>query len=156
MTTITPYLWFNDNAAEAIELYSSVFSDVKVHSRVDYPEGMPQAGTLMNAEIEVAGQRLILLNAGPAHPFTEAISLFVSVETQEEVDHYWNGLIAGGGREDQCAWLKDRFGLSWQIVPTALVRLLSDPDQEKSGRVMQSMLGMKKIIIADLEAAYAG
>lgn len=156
MTTVTPYLWFDDNAAEAIELYCSLFPDAKVHSEQRYPQGMPNAGQLMTAEFELAGQRFIALNGGPNFAFTEAFSIFVSVETQEEVDHYWNALTADGGEESQCAWLKDRFGLSWQIVPTALMRLLSDPDPQKSSRVMQAMLGMRKIIIADLEAAAAG
>lgn len=156
MTTITPYLWFDDNAEEAIEFYSGVFSDAKVIELARYPEGAPQAGQLMNAVIELAGQRLILLNGGPGKPFTEAISLLVSVETQDEVDHYWNGLLAGGGEESMCAWLRDKYGLSWQIVPTALMRLLSNPDPAVAGRVMQAMFQMRKIVIADLETAYAG
>ncbi|MEQ1735536.1 MAG: VOC family protein [Rhodoglobus sp.] len=156
MTTITPYLWFDDNAEEAVEFYSGIFADARVIDSARYPEGMPQAGMLMNATIELAGQRLILLNGGPMFAFTEAMSLLVSVETQDEVDHYWNALTADGGVESQCAWLKDKFGLSWQIVPTALMRLLSDPDRARAGRVMQAMLAMRKIVIADLETAAAG
>ena len=155
MPTITPYLWFDNNAEQAIEFYSGIFSDVRVIDLARYPEGMQQAGMLMTATIEIAGQRLILLNGGPMFSFTEAISLFVSVESQEEVDHLWNALTADGGSESQCAWLKDKFGLSWQIVPTALMRLLSSPDPAAAGRVMQAMLSMRKIVIADLEAAAA-
>ena len=157
MTTITPYLWFNDNAEEAITFYSGLFPDAKLVNESRWPDGGPvPAGTLLNAEFELAGQRFIALNGGPNFTFTEAISFFVSVETQEEVDHYWDALTADGGEESQCSWLKDKFGLSWQIVPTALPRYLTDPDPEKAGRVMQAMFGMKKIIIADLDAAYAG
>jgi predicted 3-demethylubiquinone-9 3-methyltransferase (glyoxalase superfamily) len=156
MTSITPYLWFDDNAEEAIELYSSIFPDVAVHHTARYPQGTPGAGTLMNAEIEIAGQRLLLLNGGPMYRFTEAFSFLVSVETQEEVDRYWNGLTAGGGEPGQCGWLKDKFGLSWQIIPTALMRLMSDPDPQVAGRVVQAMFAMQKLVIADLEAAAAG
>ncbi len=156
MPSITPYLWFDNNAEEAIALYSSLFDDAKTTSLSRYPEGMPLAGTLMNAEFELAGQRFIALNGGPQFPFTEAVSFLVSVETQAEVDRLWGALIADGGSESRCGWLKDRFGLSWQIVPTALPRLLSDPDPQKAGRVMAAMLQMSKIVIADLDAAYEG
>jgi predicted 3-demethylubiquinone-9 3-methyltransferase (glyoxalase superfamily) len=156
MTTVTPYLWFDNNAEEAIELYSSLFDDARVIERVDYPEGAPNAGSLMTATFEFAGQRFIALNGGPAFRFTEAFSIFVSVTTQEEVDHYWNALVADGGEESQCGWLKDKFGLSWQIVPERLMELLGDPDATKAGRAMQAMFGMQKIVIADLEAAANG
>lgn len=156
MVSITPYLWFDSNAQEAIDFYSAIFPDARVIDETRWPEGTPAAGTLLNATFELAGQRFIALNGGPVFAFTEAISFLVSVETQEEVDHYWNALLADGGEESQCAWLKDRFGLSWQIVPTALVRYLSDPDPERSGRVMQAMLAMTKIVIADLDEAYNG
>jgi predicted 3-demethylubiquinone-9 3-methyltransferase (glyoxalase superfamily) len=157
MTTITPYLWFDNNAEEAIEFYSGIFPDAKITNEARWPEGGPvAAGTLMNASFELAGQKFIVLNGGPAFTFTEAISFLVSVEGQDEVDRYWNALTADGGEESQCGWLKDKFGLSWQIVPTALVRYLTDPDPVKAGRVGQAMMRMKKIIIADLETAYAG
>lgn len=156
MTTITPYLWFDANADEAIELYSSLFPDAKMTNQSYYPEGMPLAGKLMNASFELAGQKFIALNGGPQFAFTEAVSFLVSVETQDEVDHYWNGLTANGGEESMCGWLKDPFGVSWQIVPTTLARYLTDPDPDKAQRAMQAMLRMRKIIIADLDAAHAG
>lgn len=156
MTTITPFLWFDNNAEEAIGLYSSLFDDAKTTNLTRYPDGTPLAGTLMNAEFELAGQRFIALNGGPHFAFTEAISFFVSVETQEEVDRLWNALVADGGSESRCGWLKDRFGLSWQIIPTALPRYLSDPDPQKASRVMAAMMQMSRIVIADLEAAAAG
>lgn len=156
MPTITPYLWFDNKAEEAIALYSSLFDDAKTTTLVRYPEGMPLAGTLMNAQFELAGQKFIALNGGPHFAFTEAVSFLVSVQTQAEVDRLWGALVADGGAESRCGWLKDRFGLSWQIVPTALPRYLSDPDQQKSGRVMAAMMQMTKIVIADLDAAFEG
>ena len=151
MPTITPFLWYNDNAEEAIPFYSGLFPDAKVTEENRGPDG-----ALYYATFELAGQRFMALNGGPHFTFTEAISLFVTVETQEEVDHYWNALTADGGQESQCGWLKDRFGLSWQIIPSALMRMQSDPDREKAGRAQQAMLQMRKIVIADLEAAFAG
>lgn len=151
MTTITPFLWFDSNAEEAIDFYSGLFPDARIIEENRGPDG-----ALFYATFELAGQRLMALNAGPAFHFTEAISLFVSVETQEEVDRYWNALTADGGEESQCGWLKDKYGLSWQIIPTALMRMQADPDREKAGRAQQAMLKMQKIVIADLEAAYAG
>ncbi len=150
MTTVTPFLWFDDNAQDAIELYASVFPDVRVVERTDGPDGR-----LFTATVEIAGQRIDVLNAGPGHPFTDAISLFVDCADQAEVDRYWDALTADGGAPGPCGWLTDRFGLSWQIVPAALGRYLSDPDPEKAQRVMQAMLQMSKIEVADLDAAYA-
>lgn len=155
MTTITPYLWFDNDAEEAIDFYTALFPEAKVGAVARYPEGMPNAGTLMNAEFELAGQKFIALDGGPQFSFTEAVSFLVSVETQDEVDRYWDALTSNGGEESQCGWLKDRWGLSWQIVPTVLMHLLSSPDPEVAGRVMQAMLKMRKIVIADLEAAAA-
>ena len=151
MTTITPFLWFDDNAEEAIAFYSGLFPDAKTIEENRGPDG-----ALFYATFELAGQRIMALNAGPHFHFTEAISLFVSVETQEEVDFYWDALTADGGEESQCGWLKDKYGLSWQIIPDALMRMQADPDREKAGRAQQAMLKMQKIVIADLEAAYAG
>jgi predicted 3-demethylubiquinone-9 3-methyltransferase (glyoxalase superfamily) len=151
MTSITPFLWFDDNAQDAIDLYTRLFPDSRVLNTQNGPDG-----TLFTATIELAGQQIMLLNAGPGHPFTDAISLFVNVADQAEVDKYWDALTADGGAPVACGWLTDRFGLSWQIVPEALNRLLSDPDPEKAGRVMQAMMGMVKIDVAGLEAAYRG
>lgn len=118
--------------------------------------GTPLAGQVVSVTFELAGQRFVGINGGPQFPFTEAVSFTVPVETQDEVDHYWHALTADGGEESQCGWLKDRFGLSWQIVPNARNRYLSDSDAAAAGRVMQAMLQMRKIVIADLDAAYAG
>jgi predicted 3-demethylubiquinone-9 3-methyltransferase (glyoxalase superfamily) len=151
MPTITPFLWFDDTAEEAIELYSSLFPDATVSDEQRNPDG-----SLRMATFRIAGQSFMALNGGPHFTFTEAISLFVSVQTQEEVDHLWDALTADGGTPSQCGWLKDRFGLSWQIVPTILGELLSDPDPAKAGRALQAMLQMAKLDIAALRAAHAG
>jgi predicted 3-demethylubiquinone-9 3-methyltransferase (glyoxalase superfamily) len=151
MTTITPFLWFDDNALEAIDLYTSTFPDARVIDRVDGPDGQFIMGT-----IELAGQRLHLLNGGPAHHFTAAISLFVDCADQEEVDRYWRALTANGGEPGRCGWLTDPFGVSWQIIPAALGRYLGDPDREKAQRVTAAMMQMGKIVVAELEAAYSG
>lgn len=142
MQKITPFLWFDNNAQEAARFYCSVFKDSKIVSQ-----------TPMMTEINLAGQELILFNGGPNFSFNEANSLFVSCETQEEVDSYWNAL-AEGGTPGQCGWLKDKYGLSWQIVPSALGSLLGDPDKEKSSRTMQTMLRMSKLDIAKLKQAH--
>jgi len=154
MTKITPFLWFDNNAEEAMDFYSSIFPDAKIGDVRRYgDEGPGPAGTVMTATFELAGQAFMALNAGPQFKFSEAISFFVNCETQEEVDTLWEKLTAGG-EESQCGWLKDKFGLSWQIIPTALGELLGDPDSEKTGRVMQAMLQMKKIDVATLRQAY--
>ena len=150
MTTITPFLWFDDGAEEAISFYTALFPDARI---ID--ESRDDKGRLFYATFEVAGQRIMALNGGPLFRFTEVISLFVSVKDQAEVDRYWDALIANGGEESQCGWLKDRWGLSWQIVPEALMRYQADPDREKANRVTQAMLKMRKIIVADLDAAAA-
>ncbi len=149
--TITPFLWFDDNADAALKRYVEVFDDAEVLDETRMPDG-----SLFIASIRIQGQDLIMMNGGPAHRLTEAFSLSVGVETQEEVDRYSDALIEGGGSQDACGWLKDAFGLSWQIVPTALPRLMGDPDPEKAGRVQQALMGMKRISIAELEAAHAG
>ena len=151
MATITPFLWLNHPIDEVIAYYSSVFDGVKVDDEQRMPDG-----SLLTATVTIAGQRVGLLSGGPEVPPSDAFSLMVSVETQDEVDRYWNALTADGGQESQCGWLKDRYGISWQIIPTALGRLIGDPDAARAGRAMQAMFAMRKIVIADLEAAAAG
>jgi predicted 3-demethylubiquinone-9 3-methyltransferase (glyoxalase superfamily) len=154
MQKITPFLWFNDNAEEAANFYVSIFKNSKILNISRYGEGGPRpAGMAMSTTFQLDGQEIMALSGGPEFKFTEAISLFVTCETQEEVDWYWNQLCAGG-EESQCGWLKDKFGLSWQIVPTALGELLADPDPARAQRVMQAMLQMRKINIASLRRAY--
>ena len=154
MQKITPFLWFNDQAEEAMNFYTSIFKKSKIGSVSRYGEGGPgQPGSVMSATFELDGQEFMALNGGPLFTFTEAISFFVNCETQAEVDELWEKLTEGG-EESQCGWLKDKFGLSWQIVPSVLGELLNDPDAEKAGRVMNAMLQMKKIDIAGLRAAY--
>ncbi len=151
---ITPFLWFDDQAEEAATFYTGIFKDGRITSVARYGEGAPgPAGKVMTVEFELFGQRFVALNGGPYFSFTPAISFFVSCETQEEVDAYWEQLSAGGEKE-QCGWLKDRFGVSWQIVPAALGQMMSDPDAEKARRVTQAMLQMTKLDIATLRQAY--
>ena len=155
MQKITPCLWFDTEGEEAARLYTSVFPSSKIGSIARYGSAGPRPeGTVMTVSFELGGQEFLALNGGPEYTFSEAISFQVFCETQEEVDVYWSKL-SEGGEEGPCGWLKDRFGVSWQIVPTALPRLLGDPDAERSQRVMQAMLGMKKIEIAELERAAA-
>jgi predicted 3-demethylubiquinone-9 3-methyltransferase (glyoxalase superfamily) len=154
MQKITPFLWFNDQAEEAMNFYTAIFKNSKISSVSRYGEGGPgPQGSVMTATFELDGQEFMALNGGPLFTFTEAISFFVNCETQAEVDELW-GKLTEGGEESQCGWLKDKFGLSWQIVPSVLGELLNDPDAEKAGRVMNAMLQMKKIDIAGLRAAY--
>jgi predicted 3-demethylubiquinone-9 3-methyltransferase (glyoxalase superfamily) len=157
MQKITPMLWFDDQAEDAAKLYTSLFDDAKILKVSHYGEAGPgEPGSVMTVEFELAGQKFVGLNGGPAHyGFTEAVSFVVNCETQEEVDKFWDALTHGG-EEGPCGWLKDRFGLSWQITPTALPRLLTDPDREKANRAMNAMMGMKKLDIAELERAAAG
>ena len=151
MTKITPFLWFDDQAEEAVKFYVSIFENSKVSSITPYDEegaraaGRPR-GSVMTVDFELAGQPFTALNGGPLFKFTEAISFVVRCETQREVDHFWSTLAAGG-QEVQCGWLKDRFGVSWQIVPTVLLEMLQDKDPEKSRRVMAAMLKMDKLDI---------
>jgi predicted 3-demethylubiquinone-9 3-methyltransferase (glyoxalase superfamily) len=147
MPKITPFLWFDQNAEEAVNFYASIFKNTKVLSmnRVE--------GKVMTVNFELEGQQFIALNGGPQFPFTEAFSIFVSCETQEEVDNYWNRLLEGGS-PSHCGWLKDKFGLSWQIIPRALMQLMGDPDPKKSNAVFQAMMKMEKIVIADLQKAH--
>jgi predicted 3-demethylubiquinone-9 3-methyltransferase (glyoxalase superfamily) len=151
---ITPFLWFDDNAEAAAELYVSIFKDCKILSVSRYGEvGPGPAGSAMSVTFELEGQQFMALNGGPQYKFTEAISLFVHCTTQEEVDDLWARLSAGG-EEGPCGWLKDRYGLSWQIVPSVLGELLGDEDAEKATRVMQAMLQMKRLDIQRLKEAY--
>lgn len=153
---ITTFLWFDKEAEEAARFYTSTFPDSKILAVSRYGDAGPgPKGTAMTVEFQLAGQRFLALNGGPQFKFTEAISLLVDCETQEEVDELWRKLTSGG-KEAPCGWLKDRFGLSWQIVPSALGQLLQDPDPERSKRVMQAMLQMKKIDVAALRRAHAG
>ena len=144
MAKVSPFLWFVGNMQEAVDFYVAVFKDARVL------ESGP-----MSARFELLGREFLALNAHPHQPFTEAISFFVEVESQEEVDYYWRALLAGGGKEQMCGWLKDRFGVSWQVIPKALGRYLSDKDRARAERTMQAMLKMKKIVIADLDKAHA-
>ena len=156
MSKITPFLWFDNNAEEAINFYISVFHNGKILSMSRYGDGGPgPKGQVMTATFEIEGQRFMVLNGGPMFRFTEAISLFVSCETQEEVDSLWEKLTECG-KESRCGWLKDRYGLSWQIIPKALGQMLGDPDPAKSKRAMQAMMTMSKIDIAALRKAYEG
>jgi len=155
MQKITPFLWFNDNADEAIKFYTSVFKNSKLINSSHYGDAGPgPKGTIMTATIELEGQRFMLLNGGPLFKFTEAISLFVTCKTQEEVDYYWNKLLEGGGQPSQCGWLKDKFGLSWQIVPEILGELIGGKDARRANNAMQAMLKMSKLDIKKLKEAY--
>src|SRR3984893_531145 len=153
---ITPFLWFDGNAEEAMNLYVSLCKKSKIVNVTRYGEGgRGPSGTVMSATFQLDGQEFMALNGGPQFPFTEAVSFFVSCETQQEVDELWDKLCADGGEPSQCGWLKDKFGLSWQIIPRALVEMMNDKDPDKSARVVQAMLQMHKIDIKTLERAYA-
>jgi predicted 3-demethylubiquinone-9 3-methyltransferase (glyoxalase superfamily) len=147
---IRPFLWFGQNAEAAANFYVSVFDNSKIISVMKGPD--PK--TPMGVELEIDGQRLIAFNGGPHFKLTEAVSLMVHCETQEEVDYFWDKFTSDGGEPSRCGWLKDKFGLSWQIVPEALITLMNDKDPARAGRVVQAMLGMNKIDIAGLQKAY--
>lgn len=156
MPTIHPFLWFDDRAEEAANFYVSVFPNSRISEVSRYPEGSPgPVGGVMAVAFELDGMPFLALNGGPLFKFTEAISFQIMCETQDEVDHYWNEL-GNGGEPSQCGWLKDRFGLSWQVTPTLLGRLLRGDDPQKSARAMQAMLGMRKLDCAELQRAYDG
>lgn len=156
MQKITPFLWFDNNAEEAANFYTSVFENSKVVNVVRYGEAGPGPnGTVMIATFEIHGQQFIALNGGPQFKFTEAISLVVNCETQEEIDDLWEKLSAGG-EKSRCGWLKDKYGLSWQINPVVLDEMILDKDPEKTKRVMEAMLQMDKMDIATLQRAYQG
>jgi predicted 3-demethylubiquinone-9 3-methyltransferase (glyoxalase superfamily) len=157
--SITPCLWFDTEAEDAAKLYVSIFPNSKIESISRFPNvgqevhGKP-AGSVMMVAFELDGQSFTALNGGPQFKHSEAVSFQVMCETQAEVDHYWNALAANGGQEGPCGWLKDKFGLSWQVVPAAIPRMMSDPDPAKPARVMQAFMQMKKMDIAALEKAY--
>lgn len=151
MQKITTFLWYDNNAEEAMNLYTSVFKNSKILHAGRMPDGKVMVGSF-----ELEGQEYMCMNAGPQFKFNEAISLMVKCDTQEEVDHYWNSLTADGGEESMCGWLKDKFGLSWQITPNILLKLMGDKDPVKAKRVMDAMLTMKKIDIKKIEEAYKG
>ena len=155
MQKITPFLWFDNNAEEAMNFYLSIFKNSKIVSMTRYGEAGPgPKGTVMAATFQLDGQEFVALNGGPQFTFSPAISFFVSCETQQEIDELWEKLSAGG-EKNRCGWLRDKYGLSWQIVPPVLIELLNDRDPEKSQRVMKAMLQMDKIDIGTLKQAYA-
>ncbi len=151
MKAITPFLWFDDDLEEAVGLYTSVFPDAKVHDIMRTPDGK-----VMMAEFELVGQRVKAINGGPEFPHTEAFSFMVECEGQAEVDRYWEALTAGGGEEGVCGWLKDRFGVSWQIVPVEFLDMVGNGTPEQVQRTMGAMQTMRKMDVAALQAAHAG
>lgn len=159
MATIRPFLWFNTNAEEARDFYLSVFKNSKALETTvltDFVSGTNETVPIATFDFELEGLRITALNAGDQPPFNDRLSLYIETKDQAETDYYYEALIAGGGSEQPCGWLTDKFGVYWQVIPEALPRLSSDPDRVKADRVRQAMYGMHKIIIADLEAAYAG
>jgi predicted 3-demethylubiquinone-9 3-methyltransferase (glyoxalase superfamily) len=156
MQKITTFLTFNNQAEAAVTFYTSMFKNSKITSTTRYPEGTPvPAGTLMTAAFQLAGQEFVALNGGPSFSFSQGISLMVSCETQEEIDHLW-GKLTDGGKEVACGWVTDKFGVSWQIVPGILGQLMGDKDPAKAGRVAQAMMKMTKLDIAALKRAHEG
>ena len=156
MQSITPCIWFDNDGEDAAKLYTSVFPNSKITKVMHYGPDMPRPeGTVLTVEFELDGTPFIALNGGPEFKPNEAISFQISCKDQDEVDHFWDGLLEGGGEPGPCGWLKDRFGVSWQVIPEALPRLLDDSDTEKVNRVMQAMLKMGKIEVAELERAAA-
>jgi predicted 3-demethylubiquinone-9 3-methyltransferase (glyoxalase superfamily) len=153
---ITPFLWFDTQAEEAANFYVSIFEDAEILNVSRYGEGGPgPAGSAMTVAFRLAGQEFTALNGGPMFTFTEALSFVIDCGAQDEVDHYWDALTADGGEPSQCGWLKDKYGLSWQVTPRVLIELLQDEDRARANRVMQAMLRMSKIDIAKLKEAYA-
>jgi len=153
MQKIMPCLWFDDQADEAARFYTSIFKNSRIDTVSHYGEGGPRPkGSVMTVKFQLDGQEFLALNGGPLFKFTEAVSFIVNCETQEEVDRLW-AKLSEGGEEVQCGWLKDRYGLSWQIVPTILAELIGDPDPARASRVFQAMMGMKKLDIKGLQAA---
>ena len=158
---ITPCLWYDDQAEQAADFYCSVFKNSKIPQVSRYPEAGQEIhkkppGSVMVVAFELDGQPFTALNGGPIFKFDEAVSFQIMCETQDEIDYYWSRLTGGGGQEGPCGWLKDQFGLSWQVVPTAIPRMMSDPDTSKTARVMNAFMAMKKLDLAAIERAYAG
>lgn len=153
MNKITPFLWFDNQVEEAMNYYLSIFRNARILTVSRYPDGSPRGGEVISATFELDGQVFMALNAGPQFKFTEAISFFINCETQAEVDELWEKLTQDG-EESECGWLKDKFGLSWQIVPSALGKMLGDSNPQKANNVMNAMLKMRKIDVAVLEQAY--
>ncbi len=154
MPEITPNLWFDTQAEEAAAFYVSVFPNSRITALTHYTDAGPRpAGTVMTVEFELDGTRFVGINGGPEFTFDEAVSFQIDCEDQAEIDRYWDALLAGGGQEGPCGWLKDRFGLSWQVVPKGMDALFADPDTSRASRAMEAMFGMKKIDIAALERA---
>lgn len=157
MPTITPNLWFDFQAEEAAGFYVSLFPNSRITHVARYPEGAPgPAGEVMTVDFELDGQPFVAINGGPQFPFTEAVSMMITCTSQDELDRYWDALTADGGQESQCGWCKDRFGLSWQVVPEGMEEVFSDPDPTRAQRGMQAMLGMKKLDIEVLRRAADG
>lgn len=157
MPTITPNLWFDTNGLEAAEFYVSVFPNSKIKNVSHYGEAGPrEAGMVLTVDFEIDGQPFTAINGGPQFTFDEAVSFLVDCRDQEEVDYYWEKLSADGGEEGPCGWVKDKYGLSWQVVPAGMAELMADPDKERSNRAMKAMLGMKKLDVAALRAAADG
>jgi len=154
MPKIYPFLWFDSQAEEAANLYCSIFPNSKVGRIARYGKGgLGPEGSVMTVSFSLDGQEFTALNAGPRFKFTEAVSFVISCKDQNEIDHYWSKLTANGGQESMCGWLKDKFGLSWQVIPANISELMSDPDPQKSGRIVQTLLQMRKLDIAKLTAA---
>jgi predicted 3-demethylubiquinone-9 3-methyltransferase (glyoxalase superfamily) len=154
MGKITPFLWFDDDLEQALAFYASVFPHATIGEVSRYGEGGPApSGTVISATFELEGQQFIALNGGPGHGFTDAVSFLIRADTQEEIDRLWERLTEDGGQPGPCGWLKDKFGLSWQVVPSVLTDLLSDPDPGRAGRAMAAMLQMSRLDIAALQAA---
>jgi predicted 3-demethylubiquinone-9 3-methyltransferase (glyoxalase superfamily) len=158
MQKITPFLWYSNQAEEAATFYASIFPDSRVTRVVALPSESPSGppGTVKIVDFVLFGQPFTAMSAGPLDPFNHAISFVVNCDTQAEIDRYWNALLANGGSTEQCGWLKDRFGLSWQIVPTVLPQMMADPDRARAKRASDAMMRMVKLDIAALQAAYAG
>jgi predicted 3-demethylubiquinone-9 3-methyltransferase (glyoxalase superfamily) len=155
--TFTTCLWLDNQAEEAADYYTSIFPDSKIGRVVRYTEAGPgPAGTVMVVEFELNGQKFVALNGGPLFTFNESISFQIPCANQDEVDYYWNGLTRDGGQESRCGWVKDRYGVSWQVIPTVLTDMTGDPDPERSARATTAMLGMTKFDIAALQKAYDG
>jgi predicted 3-demethylubiquinone-9 3-methyltransferase (glyoxalase superfamily) len=158
MQSITPCLWFDRQAEDAAKFYCTIFPNSKITDVSRYPENLPgdRAGEVLTVAFELDGKSFTGLNGGPQFTFSEAVSFQIEVDTQVELDRYWNALLADGGQESQCGWLKDRFGLSWQVVPTQLAKLMTSPDRNAANRVAAAMMQMVKLDIAQLEAAAKG